>query len=227
VVDRRFVVGTWLLQHVIENPRASRGRSRAPSSWVNSKSFVVVIAAPLLARLAARLLSLLAPLVLLVGLLGLAALRGRVVHALALLPVEDCPHSHFARGEAGGDVEQLVRISWRAAPELAHEVPARGSLEEGMHDFGLRHAWELRAALGKASYEVAERLTGLLSACAQIPGVSRAHVRALEVPHEGADQVVPVVDLAGRQVLEPRPPRVAEVQGRLRMMTSSVVAPPS
>jgi hypothetical protein len=31
VVDRRLVVGTWILQHVIENPRASRGRSRAPS----------------------------------------------------------------------------------------------------------------------------------------------------------------------------------------------------
>jgi hypothetical protein len=38
------------------------------------------------------------------------------------------------------------------------------------------------------------------------------HVRALEVPHEGADQVVPVVDLTGRQVFEPRPRRVYEVQ---------------
>jgi hypothetical protein len=96
VVDRRLVVGTWLLQHVVENPRASRGRSRAPSSWVNSKSFTTIVVAPLLARLAARLLSLLAPLVLLVGLLGLAALRGRVVHALAFLAVEDRPHRLFA-----------------------------------------------------------------------------------------------------------------------------------
>jgi hypothetical protein len=40
--------------------------------------------------------------------LGLAALRERVVHALALLPVEDGPHRLFAGGEAGGDVEQLV-----------------------------------------------------------------------------------------------------------------------
>jgi hypothetical protein len=36
VVDRRLVVGTWLLQYVVENPRTSRGRPRAPSSWVNS-----------------------------------------------------------------------------------------------------------------------------------------------------------------------------------------------
>jgi hypothetical protein len=96
VVDRRLVVGTWLLQHVVENPRASRGRLRALSSWVNSKSFVTVVVVPLLARLSARPFSLLAPLVLLVGLLGLATLRGRIVHALALLAVEDRPHCLFA-----------------------------------------------------------------------------------------------------------------------------------
>jgi hypothetical protein len=96
VVDWRLVVGTWLLQHVVENPRTSRGQSRAPSSRVNSKGFTIVGVASLLARLAARLLPLLAPLVLPVGLLGLAALRGHVVRALALLAVEDRSHSLFA-----------------------------------------------------------------------------------------------------------------------------------
>jgi hypothetical protein len=135
VVDRRLVIGTWLLQHVVENPRASRGRSRAPPSRVNSKSFAaIVVVAPLLARLATRVLSLLAPLVLLAGLLGLAALRGRVVHAFALLAIEDRPHRLFARGKAGGDVEQLVRVDRRAAPKLAHEVPTCGAFEEGVHD---------------------------------------------------------------------------------------------
>jgi hypothetical protein len=104
--------------------------------------------------------------VLLVGLLGLAALRGRIVYALALLPVEDGPHRLLARGEAGGDVEQLVGVDWRAALELAHEVPAGRALEEGMYDLGLGHARELRAALGEAPYEVPERLAGLLGACA-------------------------------------------------------------
>jgi hypothetical protein len=142
--------------------------------------------------------------VLLLGLLGLAALRGRVVHALARLPVEDGPHRLLAGGKAGGDVEQLVGVNGRAAPELADEVSAGRALEEALHDLGLGHAWELRAALGEVPYEVPERLTGLLGARAQITGVSRAHVRALEVPHKGADQVVPVLNLAGRQVLEPR-----------------------
>jgi hypothetical protein len=79
VVHRSFVIRTWLLQHVVEHPRTSRGRSRAPSSRVDNKGLGVVTVASLLARLAARLLPFLAPLVLPMGLPGLAALRGRVV----------------------------------------------------------------------------------------------------------------------------------------------------
>jgi hypothetical protein len=156
VVDWRLVVQTGLLQHVVDHAGSSRGCSRAPSSWVNSESFVSVVVAPRRARLAARLLAFLAPLVLLLGLLRLAALHGRVVHALALLPVEDGPHRLLTRGEAGGNVEQPVRVDRRAAPELAHEVPAGRALEEGMYDLGLGHARELRAALGEAPYEVPE-----------------------------------------------------------------------
>jgi hypothetical protein len=58
--------------------------------------------------------------------------------------------------------------------------------------------------LGEAPYEVPERLAGLLGAGAQVPGISRVHVRVLEVAYERADQIVLVVDLAGGQVLEPR-----------------------
>jgi hypothetical protein len=108
VVDRHLVVWTRLLQHIVKHPRASRGRSRTPSGWVNSKGFISVVVAPLLACLAARPLSFLAPLVLLLGLFGLAALRRHVVHALALLPIEDGAHRLLARGKAGGDVEQLI-----------------------------------------------------------------------------------------------------------------------
>jgi hypothetical protein len=160
VVNWRLVVRTGLLQHVIEHAGASRGRSRAPSSWVDSEGLVPVVVAPRRARLVARLLAFLAPLVLLLGLIGLAALRGHVIHKLAILPIEDGPHRLLARGEAGGDVEQLVRVGRRAAPELAHEVPAGRALKEGVYDLGLGHARELRAALGEAPYEVPERLTG-------------------------------------------------------------------
>jgi hypothetical protein len=205
------VVGAGLLEHVVEYAGASWGRSRTPSSWVNSEGLVPVVAS-LCARLATWLLAFFAPLVLLLGILGLAALRRRVIHALALLSVEDGPHRLLAGGKAGGDVEQLVGVDRQAAPELVHEVPAGRTLEEGVHDLGLGDTRELRIALGEAPYEVLERLAGLLGARAQVPGVPRAYVGALEVPHEGANQVVLVVDLAGRQLLEPRPRRIGDVQ---------------
>jgi hypothetical protein len=136
--------------------------------------------------------------VLLLGFLGLAALRGRVVHALALLALEYSPHCLLTGSKASGDVEQLIGVDWRTAPEFAHEVPTCRALEERVHDLRLSHAQELSTMLGEASYEVPERLARLLGACAQIPGVPGAHVRALEVSHDGADQVVPLVDLTGR-----------------------------
>jgi hypothetical protein len=86
-----------------------------------------------------------------------------------------------------------------------HEVPTGRALEEGVHDLGLSHAWELSAALGEAPYKIPERFAKFLGARPQVPGVSKKHVRALEVPQEHADQIIPVVDLTGWQVLEPRP----------------------
>jgi hypothetical protein len=67
-----------------------------------------------------------------------------------------------------------------------------------MHDLRLSYARELGAALGEASYEVSERLAVFLGARSQVLGVSEVHVCALEVPHEGVNQVVPAVDLTGR-----------------------------
>jgi hypothetical protein len=83
--------------------------------------------------------------------------------------------------------EQLIGVDRRATPELAHEVPTGRALEKGVYDLRLSHARELRAALGVASYEVPERFARLLGARAQVLGVPRAQVCALEVPHEGAD----------------------------------------
>jgi hypothetical protein len=72
--------------------------------------------------------------VFLLGFLGLAALRGHVVHALALLTVEDGSHRLLAGSKAGGDVEQLVGVDRRALPELAHELPVGRALEEGVQN---------------------------------------------------------------------------------------------
>jgi hypothetical protein len=82
-----------------------RDRLKALAGQVDCEGLVVVLIVSLRARVVVRLFALFAPLLLLLGLLGLAALRGRVVHALALLPVENAPHRVLARSEAGGDVE--------------------------------------------------------------------------------------------------------------------------
>jgi hypothetical protein len=49
----------------------------------------------------------------------------------------------------------------------------------------------------------------------EIPGVPRAHVRALEVSSKGFDQIVPVGDLRRRQMLQPGSGGVGEEQGEV------------
>jgi hypothetical protein len=55
----------------------------------------------------------------------------------------------------------------------------------------------------------------MLAPASEIPGVPRAHVRALEVSGEGLDQIVPVGDLRRRQMLQPGSGGVGEEQGEL------------
>jgi hypothetical protein len=227
VVDWHLVVRTGLLQHVTEHVRASRGRSRAPSSWVDSEGLIPVVVVPRRARLAARLLPFLAPLVLLLGLLGLASLRGCVVHALALLPIEDGPHHLLARGEAGGDVEQLIGIDRRAAPELAHEVPACRALEEGVYNLGLGHARELRARLEKRCIKSRSDSPGFwVHACRsqEFPGRTYVPWKFPTKVRTRSSQLW--IWLAGRCSSHVRA-ESARCSGRLWMMTSSVVAPPN
>jgi hypothetical protein len=51
---------------------------------------------------------------------------------------------------------------------------------------------------------VTEGLTRLLFTTPEVPRVSRAHVGPLEVPFEHSHQVIPILDLPRREVLEPR-----------------------
>jgi hypothetical protein len=76
-------------------------------------------------------------------------------------------------------------------------------------------AGELGARLGEASYVLAKTLPRLLLAVTQLPLLSGAHVRALEVADEDPTQVGLVVDLVARQVLEPRACRVAKVERQI------------
>ena len=99
----------------------------------------------------ALLLAFLAPLGLLRGFLGFAALRGRVHLAFAPFVVEDSTNCLFARGEVGRCVEQLVRAGGRILSQLAHEIPARGAQMKGTNDFGVLDVGEFGALLGEAT----------------------------------------------------------------------------
>jgi len=77
------------------------------------------------------------------------------------------------------------------------------------------YIWYLRtvncALLGESLHEVSEGLIGLLSVAPKVPGISKAHICALEVPDEDLDQVGPVVDYALREMLEPCSGRIGQV----------------
>jgi len=108
-----------------------------------------------------------------------------------------------------------------------HQIPARRALEKGIDDLGVGDTGELGALLGEVSDVVTQGFVGPLLAPSEIPGVSRAHVRALEIAHEDLDQVAPVVDLICGKVLEPCPLRVREVQRKVADDDSVAIALPS
>jgi hypothetical protein len=76
----------------------------------------------------------------------------------------------------------------------------------------LWNARKFGAALGEASYLLAQTFSRLLLVVAQLPLLAGACVRALEVPDEDSAQVGLVVDVVAWQVLEPHPCGVTEVE---------------
>jgi hypothetical protein len=74
--------------------------------------------------------------------------------------------------------------------QLAHQVAAGGAGEEHADDVRVSDVGQLGALLRESPDVVPERLSRLLAAASEIPGVPRTHVRALEVAGEGLDQVV-------------------------------------
>jgi hypothetical protein len=163
--------------------------------------------------------------VLLLGLLGLAALCGRVVHALALLAVENSPRRLLSGSEAGGNIEQLVGVRW-APPELAHEVLTGRALEEGVHDLGLSIAREVSTALGEAPYEVPERFAGLLGDARKSQEFPGCMYVPWKFPTNVQTKLSQLWIWLGGKCSSHIPAESASCSGRLLMITTSVVAPP-
>jgi hypothetical protein len=209
VFDGPLMIGARLLEHLVEEIGTS---GRFPRVLVLSGGDKVRVGG-----VAFRLRLLLA-------LLG-AALSGRLgdvfrLAALGLLVLpEDGLNRLLARGELGGDVHQLARPGGALATQLAHQVVAGGAGEERADDIRVGDIGQLGALLRESPDVVPERFSQLLAAASEIPGVPRAHVRALEVAGEGLDP-------GGRCSSQAR--AVSEKnRGRLRMMRLSSSVPPS
>jgi hypothetical protein len=136
--------------------------------------------------------------------------------ALGLLVLsKDSLDRLLARGELGGDVHQLTRPGGGLATQLTHQVATGGAGKEHADDIRVGDVGQLGALLRESPDVVLERLSRLLPAASEVPGIPGAHVRALEIAGEGLDQVIPVGDLPRRQVLQPGASGVGEEQGEV------------
>ena len=100
---------------------------------------------------------------------------------------ENCTNCLFARGEVGGSVEQLTGARGGLAAELVYQLFAGGAGDEGPDDVGVCDVGELGTLFGESPDEVLEGLIRLLPTAPEVPGISRMHVCALEVPDKDPD----------------------------------------
>jgi hypothetical protein len=206
VLDGALVIGARLLEYFVEHVGPLGRLPRVPVLDSGDKICVGSVA------LCLRLL---------LGLLLRVALGGRLgdVFLLASLRLlvlpEDGLDRLLTRGELGGDVHQLARPGGSLANQFAHQVAASGAGEERADDIRVGDVGKLGALLRKSPDILPQGFPWLLAVASEIPGVPRAHVRALEVSSEGFDQVVPVGNLRRRQMLQPGSGGVGEEQGEV------------
>jgi hypothetical protein len=206
VLNGTLVIGTRLLEHLVEQVGPSKRLPRVPVLGGSDKICVGGVAFRL------RLL---------LGLLLHAVLGGRLgdvflLASLRLLVLTEDDFDRFLnRGELGGDVHQLAHLGGSLATQLAHQVATSGAGEERPDDIRVGDVGQLGALLRKSSDVVSQGFPWLLAAASEIPRVPRAHICALEVSSEGLDQVVLVGDLRGRQMLQPGSGGIGEEQGEV------------
>jgi hypothetical protein len=173
VLDRALMIGTRLLEHLVEQVDPSGRLSRVAALGGSDKICIGGVA------LCLRLL---------LGLLLHAALGGRLgdVFLLAslrlLVLTEDGFDRLLTRGELGGDVHQLTHLGGSLATQFAHQVAASGAGEEHPDDIRVGDVRQLGALLRKPPDVVSRGFPWLLLAASEMPRVPRAHVWPWKFP---------------------------------------------
>jgi hypothetical protein len=120
---------------------------------------------------------------------------------LALSIMEDGSHCLLAGGKVGGNVQELPSCAWALVSQLLDQLLAGGPREECSDDISVSNIGQLGALPREVPNVLAESLIWLLAVDPKVLGVARAHIGALEVPHENLHEVSLVVDAVGREML--------------------------
>ena len=101
---------------------------------------------------------------LLVGIVGGAFTSVLVPLCLAFEVIKNCPDRLFARGMAGGDVEELLGGSRALTSQLVNQGLASGPEQESSYDVGVSDVGQLVALPGEAPDVPTKSFSGLLLA---------------------------------------------------------------
>ena len=177
------VVWAWRLEHFFKVVRSAfRG---LPATFTVGDGHERVVA-PLLLILS------------LGGTVGGAFVGGLVPPRLAVGALEDGSDCFLSRGMTGGDVQEFLGGSRAPASQLVDQGFAGRSRQKGSYHVGVGDVRELIALSGKAPDVPAEGFIGFLTAVLEVPWVSRAFIRALEITHEDLSQIRPALNSIGR-----------------------------
>ena len=130
--------------------------------------------------------------------IGCAIADVLVPPCLGIEAIEHRSDHFFTRGMASGDVQEFLGGSRALAPQLVNQRLVGCPKQEGSYHVGVGDVRELVALSGEAPDVPAEGFIGLLAAVLEVPWVSRAFVRALEVPHKDLHEIRPTLNGVGR-----------------------------
>jgi hypothetical protein len=110
-----------------------------------------------------------------------------------------------------GDVEQLLHGIWLITTELMHQGFVVCARPECRDDIGVADLGELMALLGETLDVILQGFTLLLPATLHNLGVARPYVCALKGAGEDLLEIHPGIDRISRQLIQPGPGRVSQV----------------
>jgi hypothetical protein len=132
---------------------------------------------------------------------------------LAAASYKDSSDHLLTRGMPGGYVNEFHHGLQLLMAMLMHQGLVGRAGPERRYNIGVTYLGEIVALLAKMSDIVPQGLPLFLPTALQIPGVTRPHVRTLEIAGKDLLEEFPAVDRVSRKVIEPGSRHVSQVDG--------------